>query len=90
MSSVLIVITFLAGASWGPAVSITQTTSAKACEALMRDVAQQIASAASTNLAGGASTIKVEGDGLAVMAGAQGSREMARVSCSNTRTTPSS
>lgn len=68
MTTVLVVITFLAGVSWGPTVSITPATGAEACGALKWEVARQIANTGRTNVAGGASILK-EGDDLMVIAG---------------------
>ena len=78
--AVLVVITFLAGSSWGPAVSMTPTSSGEACGALKWEVARQIANVGRTNVTGGASVMK-DGEDPMVFAGAQGTREMARLSC---------
>lgn len=80
MTSILIVVTFLAGATWGPAVTMTPTSSADACAALSLEVTRQIAIVAKTNILGGATIIK-DGEELTVVAGPQGTREIARVRC---------
>ena len=80
MTSILVVVTFLAGAAWGPVVTMTPVASVGACAALRDAVAQQIASAAKTNVVGGAGVSR-DGDDVAVTAGGQGAREMARLSC---------
>lgn len=80
MTSILIVVTFIAGSTWGPVVTMTPTAGEKACSALSEAVARQIANAAKTNVAGGAGVSRDRED-LVVVAGAQGTREMARLSC---------
>ena len=80
MTSILVVITFLAGAAWGPFVTMTPTAGAEACAGLRDAVARQIVNAAKTNVMGGASMAK-DGDDVVVLAGGQGTREMARLSC---------
>lgn len=80
MTSILVVITFLAGSTWGPIITMTPTINAESCEALKFGISKQIASNAKSNVNGGASIIK-SGDDLTVVAGAQGTREMARLSC---------
>lgn len=81
MPSVLTVITFLAGATWGPIVSMTTTKDPDACEKLSRVIAQQITAAASSNVRGGASIVK-DGEVLTVVVSGAAPREMARLTCS--------
>lgn len=80
MNSILVVITFLARSARGPVVTMTPTASAEACAGLRETVAQQIVSMAKTNVVGGAVASK-SGDEIVVLAGGQGTREMARLSC---------
>ena len=54
--------------------------SADACAALSLEVTRQIAIVAKTNILGGATIIK-DGEELTVVAGPQGTREIARVRC---------
>ena len=80
MPSILVVITFLTRSTWGPIITMTPTINAESCESLKLEISKQIASAAKSNINGGASII-TSGDDLTVVAGAQGAREMARLSC---------
>lgn len=80
MASILVVVTFLAGSTWGPIITTTPTVNAESCDALKLEVAQQIANAARANVLGGASISK-DSDDLIVTARGQGTREMARLSC---------
>jgi hypothetical protein len=80
MTTILVVVSFLAGASWGPVVNMTSTSGPEACGALKWEVARQIADVSLTNVTGRASITKQE-DELLVVAGAQGTREVARTSC---------
>ena len=80
MTTILVVVTFVAGASWGPSVTMTPTSSAEACGLLRWQVARQIANAARTNVHGGATVSKQDED-LLVVSGAQGTREVARITC---------
>jgi hypothetical protein len=59
---------------------MTPTVNAESCGALKWEVARQIANTAKLNVQGGASISKQD-DELMVVAGAQGTREMARLSC---------
>ena len=71
MTSILVVVTFMAGTTWGPTVTMTPTSSAEACAALRWEVARQISAVARTNLQGGASVSKQDEE-LLVVAGAEG------------------
>lgn len=52
MTTILVVVTFLAGTAWGPTVTMAPTSGAEACGALRWEVARQIANAARTNVTG--------------------------------------
>lgn len=80
MTTILVVVTFMAGTAWGPTVTMTPASSMEACGALRWEVARQIANTARTNVTGGASVSK-DGEELMVVAGTTGTREMARLSC---------
>jgi len=80
MASILVVVTFLAGSTWGPVITMTPTVNAESCGALKWEIARQITNTARTNVQGGASISKQDDD-LLVVAGSQGTREMARLSC---------
>lgn len=56
----LIVVTFLAGATWGPMVSTQMMPSASACTAAMTATAHAIQATAKSNIIGGAI---IENDG---------------------------
>ena len=79
MASILVVVTFLAGSTWGPIITMTPTVSTESCGALRLEVARQIASTAKTNVQGG-TLITTQEDDLMVVVGT-GSREMARLTC---------
>lgn len=79
MGSILVVVTFLAGSTWGPVITMTPTSSAESCGALKLEMAKQIADAAKTNVQGG-TFINKQNDDLMVVVGT-GSREMARLTC---------
>lgn len=49
MGSSLIIVTFIAGAAWGPSVSLTQTPNAERCAALQTASAEAILETAKTN-----------------------------------------
>lgn len=80
MASILVVVTFMAGATWGPDVTMTQVSNAKACDTLRSELAYQIASIAQKNVQGGVS-VSNNGDALKVVAGPTGGREMATLTC---------
>lgn len=80
MTSVLVVITFLAGASWGPAVSVQPFPSRDRCLEQGARVAQDIAAMAGTNLVGGAS-VQQNGGAFKVLVNSASARELARLSC---------
>lgn len=67
--SILVVVAFIAGATWGPTVTMTPVSNAKACEKLRGEVAWQIASIRQKNVQSGA-TISNNGNALKVVASA--------------------
>ena len=71
MTTILVVVTFIDGATRGPSVSMTPKSRAEACAALQWEVARQITSLARLNVQGGAS-VSTEGKELIVVAGAIG------------------
>jgi len=50
MANTLIIVTFLAGGSWGPAVTFLPTSSGMACEALQESVAEMLLVTAKSNV----------------------------------------
>lgn len=77
--SLLVVITYLAGASWGPASSLAPLPSLLECTRSRILVAASIQAVARSNTTTSVEVIE-DGDDVVVRAGAVG-REMARLSC---------
>ena len=80
MTSLLVVVTFMAGATWGPQVSMQEMSTSDGCIVQKARIAKQIASVAQTNTIGGGVALTEDGDTLVVVA-ANGTREIARLSC---------
>lgn len=80
MTSILVVVTFLAGATWGPTVTTTPISNDKACEKLKWDLAWQISNVAQTNTQGGVNVVK-DGELLKVVTGGAAARQMATLIC---------
>lgn len=78
----LTIVAFVAGATWGPTVTVVLVPSMAACEVMRDKVGKSIMKAARTNVNGLLETAKVEEGDLLITAG-QTSREMARLSCSS-------
>ncbi|MDM0071463.1 hypothetical protein [Variovorax sp. J31P207] len=76
----LIVVTFLGGSAWGPAVTMTATPSAEACRELSHAVAASIVQAAKTNMIGITPDL-VDDHGAKLVV--RGEREVARIACSS-------
>ena len=65
----LIIVTFLAGATWGPTVSTQIMPSAQACTTAMTATAHAIQAAAKSNVIGGAIIENDDAVGLKIIAG---------------------
>lgn len=78
MTAVLVVVTFLAGTSWGPQVSTTGMAGIEACNAARSSIASQISNTARTNVTG---EVIIEMDGKETVVKAASGRELARLSC---------
>lgn len=74
----LVVVTFLAGTTWGPAVQITPMPSASVCAVMRASMADEILKTSATNVVGGGRLTQDNGD--SVITGNSG-RQMARISC---------
>lgn len=66
----LIIVTFLAGATWGPVVSTQALPSTSTCTAAMNATAHAIQAAAKSNVIGGAIIENDDAGGLKIIAGA--------------------
>jgi hypothetical protein len=78
-ATTLVVVVYLAGASWGPQMTLHVLPDVKACRAMQASVAQVILKTAKANTTGGTVKLKdVEDD--VVLATASG-REVARLTC---------
>lgn len=80
-ASVLIVVSYLAGASWGPLVSLATLPSSLECLRTRASVAASIERVARSNSTAQISTVE-DGPDLTVIAGV-GGREVARLSCAS-------
>ena len=65
----LIIVTFLAGAAWGPVVSTQALPSTLTCTAAMNATARTIQAAAKSNVIGGAIIENDDAVGLKIIAG---------------------
>lgn len=78
MASTLIIVTFAAGAAWGPSITITPTASLTACQKLQQVATDAIVATARSNVL--SVTVSKSGKELAVTAG-QSQRIMANLTC---------
>ncbi|GKT26043.1 hypothetical protein AVHM3334_19885 [Acidovorax sp. SUPP3334] len=78
-ASTLVVVAYLAGASWGPQVTLYDAPGMEACRAMQASVAQVMLKTAKANTTGGAVTLGDEGEDLVLEAGS--GREVARLTC---------
>ena len=81
MNAVLVLVTFVAGTTWGPQVSTTGMPGIKACNAGRASVAAQISKTATSNVTG---EVTVEAEGQDTVVKIANGREMARLSCLGT------
>lgn len=77
----LIIVTFLSGATWGPTVSTQIMPSASACAAAMTATAHAIHNAAKSNVIGEVIIESDDSSGLMIIAGVN-QRIMASIKCS--------
>lgn len=78
-TSILVVVAYLAGASWGPQVTLHEIDGLEACKAMRASISQQIVKTAKSNSTGGEVTAGDDGDDVVVQAAS--GREVARLSC---------
>jgi hypothetical protein len=78
----LTIVAFVAGTTWGPAVTVVPLPSLAACEVMKEKVGETIHKTARTNVNGLLEKVKSKEGDLLITAG-QMSREMARLSCSS-------
>ena len=68
-SSLLIIVTFLAGSAWGPQISTQSFSTHQACETAMNAIAEIVLTAAKTNVNGEVLIEKDNANGLKIAAG---------------------
>ena len=80
-SSLLIIVTFMAGSTWGPQVETQLFPNAGTCSAAMNSVAETILGAAKSNVNGEVIIGKDDAGGLKIIAGVN-QRIMSIIKCS--------